>query len=342
MVRRFGILAVVSILASLMSFASSAPQVKTKSGTVEGKEEGSVRAFLGIPYAQPAAGELRWKAPVPVAKWSGVKKTTDFGPHCMQGRVYDDMKFRDSGGSEDCLTLNVWAPSNPPSKKLPVMVWIYGGGFVAGTTSEARQDGTHLAQQGVIVVSMNYRLGVFGFMVHPELAKESGRNSAGNYGLLDQLEALKWVHDNIGAFGGDPGNVTIFGESAGSFSVSAQMASPLAKGLFQKAIGESGALLGASLPAATLAKTEANGVEFAKSLGASSLAEMRAKSAADVLAAATKPGGGIRFSANIDGYFIPQSPLEIYASGKQAPVPLLAGWNADEQGPGGLFGRDPQ
>ena len=231
-------LALCLVLAMPMALlaAASAPQVKTQLGTVEGKDDGTVRAFLGIPYAAPPAGDLRWKPPVPAAKWEGVHKATEFGQHCMQGRVFDDMVFHDPGGSEDCLSLNVWAPAKPASAKLPVMVWIYGGGFVAGTTSEARQDGSDLAQQGVVVVSMNYRLGIFGFFVHPELAKESGRNAAGNYGLLDQTAALRWVQDNIAAFGGDPGNVTIFGESAGSFSVSAQMASPLAKGLFQKAI----------------------------------------------------------------------------------------------------------
>src|SRR5579859_6659526 len=147
--------------------ASDAPQVKTASGIVEGKDDGAVRAFLGIPYAAPPVGDLRWKPPVAAAKWDGVRKATEFGSHCMQGRIYGDMNFRDPGGSEDCLTLNVWVPSKGSGAKLPVMVWIYGGGFVAGTTSEARQDGTHLAQQGVIVVSMNYRLGVFGFLVHP-------------------------------------------------------------------------------------------------------------------------------------------------------------------------------
>ena len=188
---------------------------------------------------------------------------------------------------------------------------------------------------------MNYRLGVFGFLSHPELTKESDRNASGNYGLMDQTAALEWVKRNIREFGGDAANVTIFGESAGSFSVSAQMASPMARGLFHKAIGESGALLGRSLPA-TLARSEANGVEFMKALAATTLGEMRAKPATDVLAVATKLGPGIRFSSNIDGYFIPESPLDIYAHGKQAPVPLLAGWNMDEQGPGGIFGKESQ
>jgi para-nitrobenzyl esterase len=332
---RFVRVLLVSLISCAMPavlFALSAPQAKTHSGTVEGKEAGSVHAFLGIPYAMPPVGDLRWKPPVPVAKWSGVKKATDFGSHCMQGPVYGDMVFRDPGGSEDCLTLNVWVPANS-SKKLPVMVWIYGGGFVAGTTSEGRQDGAHLAQQGVIVVSMNYRLGVFGFFVHPELAKESGHNSAGNYGLLDQLEALKWVHNNIAAFGGDPENVTIFGESAGSFSVSAQMASPLAKGLFQKAIGESGAAFhSGGLSFDSLAEREEKDAKLmSEKLGAKTLAELRAVPADKLLETFAPPKSrGFDFGPDIDGYFLPETVPAIFAAGKQNDVPLLAGWNHDE------------
>ncbi|HYM76212.1 MAG TPA: carboxylesterase/lipase family protein [Candidatus Dormibacteraeota bacterium] len=324
----------IALATSLLSFAaSSTPQVKTHSGVVEGKVDGSVHAFLGIPYAAPPVGDLRWKPPVPAAKWSGVKKATDFGPHCLQGKVFGDMVFHDPGGSEDCLSLNVWVPAKHADVKLPVMVWIYGGGFVAGTTSEARQDGTHLAQQGVIVVSMNYRLGVFGFLVHTELAKESGRNSAGNYGLLDQLLALQWVHDNIAAFGGDPGNVTIFGESAGSFSVSAQMASPLAKGLFQRAIGESGAAFsrsGLSFDAMT-ARAEKDTKLVSEKLGVSTLAGLRAVPAEKLLETFGKPGPeGFAFGPDIDGYFLPESVPAIFAAGKQNDVTLLAGWNHDE------------
>jgi para-nitrobenzyl esterase len=312
--------------------ASSAPRVKTHSGEVEGKVEGSVHAFLGIPYAAPPVGDRRWKAPVPAAKWNGLRQATDFGPHCMQGPVYGDMKFRDPGGSEDCLTLNVWVPASHAGK-LPVMVWIYGGGFVAGTTSEARQDGTNLAKHGVIVVSMNYRLGVFGFFVHPELAKESGHNSAGNYGLLDQLLALKWVHENIAAFGGDPENVTIFGESAGSFSVSAQMASPLAKGLFQKAIGESGAAFySGGLRFEPAAVREEKDVKLvSEKLGVSTLAELRAIPAQKLLEEFAPPKSrGFDFGPDIDGYFLPESAAAIFAAGKQNDVALLAGWNHDE------------
>ena len=313
--------------------ATTAPQVKTDSGMVEGKEDGAVRAFLGIPYAAPPVGDLRWKPPLPAARWSGVRKATDFGAHCMQGKVYGDMNFRDAGGSEDCLTLNVWIPAKPSGAKLPVMVWIYGGGFAAGTTSEARQDGTNLAQQGVVVVSMNYRLGIFGFFVHPELAKESGKNAAGNYGLLDQTAALRWVHDNIAAFGGDPSNVTIFGESAGSFSVSAQMASPLAKGLFQKAIGESGgAFYSGGLSFEPRSVREEKDVKtVSEKLGVSTLAELRAIPAQKLLDAFAPPQSpGFDFGPDVDGYFLPESVPAIFAAGKQNDVPLLAGWNRDE------------
>jgi para-nitrobenzyl esterase len=320
------------LVVSAAALAQSSPQVKTAAGTVEGKDDGTVRSFLGIPYAAPPVGDMRWKAPVPAAKWDGVRKATEFGSHCLQGNVYGDMVFRDAGGSEDCLSLNIWIPSKASSKKLPVMVWIYGGGFVSGSTSESRQDGSHLAQKGVIVVSMNYRVGVFGFMVHPELAKESGRNSSGNYGLLDQLLALHWVHDNIAAFGGDPGNVTIFGESAGSFSVSSQMASPLAKGLFQKAIGESGAAFSKSgLQYEALAIREEKDTNKVKEkLGVSTLAELRALPAQKFLDTFGAGPEAFDFGPNIDGYFLPESVDSIFAAGKQNDVSLLAGWNHDE------------
>ena len=330
--RCLGVCAVLAAPLALFAGASG-PQVKTASGTVEGKDEGAVRAFLGIPYAAPPVGNLRWKPPAAAASWTGVRKATEFGNHCMQGKVYGDMNFRDPGGREDCLFLNVWVPTKPSGAKLPVMVWIYGGGFAAGSTSEARQDGAHLAQQGVIVVSMNYRLGVFGFFVHPELAKESGHNAAGNYGLLDQTAALRWVHDNIAAFGGDPGNVTIFGESAGSFSVSAQMASPLAKGLFQKAIGESGgAFFSGGLAFEPLAAREEKDVKLVGAkLGVSTLAELRAIPAQKLLDPFAPPQAeGFDFDPDVDGYFLPEPVPAIFAAAKQNDVPLLAGWNHDE------------
>jgi len=332
-VRRFLVALTMLALPALLFAESSAPRVKTASGKVEGKQEGPVHLFLGIPYAAPPVGDLRWKPPAPVAKWSGMRQATEFGAHCMQGKVFDDMNFRDAGGSEDCLTLNVWVPTKPSRAKLPVMVWIYGGGFVAGTTSEPRQDGTHLAQQGVVVVSMNYRLGIFGFFVHPELAKESGRNSAGNYGLLDQVAALHWVHDNIAAFGGDPANVTIFGESAGSFSVSAQMASPLAKGLFHKAIGESGGAFysgGLSFEPRSV-REEKDVLAVSTKLGVSRLAELRALPAQKMLDAFAPPQSqDFDFGPDVDGYFLPEPVPAIFAAGQQNDVPMLAGWNHDE------------
>jgi para-nitrobenzyl esterase len=332
-VRRLLVVLTILALPAALWAESFAPRVQTASGKVEGKEEGPVRVFLGIPYAAPPVGDLRWKPPAPVTKWSGVRQATAFGAHCMQGKVFGDMNFRDAGGSEDCLTLNVWVPTKPSGAKLPVMVWIYGGGFVAGTTSEPRQDGTHLAQQGGLVVSMNYRLGIFGFLVHPELAKESGRNAAGNYGLLDQVAALHWVHDNIAAFGGDPANVTIFGESAGSFSVSAQMASPLAKGLFQRAIGESGGAFYSSglLLEPRSVREEKDVKAVSAKLGVSKLAELRALPAQKMLDAFAPPQSqGFDFGPDVDGYFLPEPVLAIFAAGKQNDVPMLAGWNHDE------------
>ncbi len=304
--------------------------VKTKSGKVMGKADGTVRAFLGIPYAQPPVGALRWKPPMAAAKWKGVRPATEFGSHCMQLAVYKDMVFRDPGISEDCLTLNVWTPANDAKAKLPVMVWIFGGGFAGGGSSEPRQDGTNLAKNGVVVVSMNYRLGVFGFFAHPDLTAESPNKASGNCGLMDQTAALKWVHDNIAAFGGDPAKVTVFGESAGSFSVSSQMASPLAKGLFVRAIGESGgAFASAGLPYKSLAEVEAQDADFAKTvLSATTVAQLRAMPAQQLLEA--KPPQGVRFGPDVDGYFLPESVPAIFAAKKQNDVALLAGWNRDE------------
>jgi para-nitrobenzyl esterase len=336
-------IALVVLVVALGVSARAAGQVRTDTGSVEGtaSADGKVRIFKGIPFAAPPVGDLRWKAPQPAPHWTGVKKATEFGARCMQGNIFGDMAFRDSGPSEDCLYLNVWTPATSANAHLPVMVWIFGGGFAAGSTSEGRQDGAVLAKKGVVVVSMNYRLGIFGFFSHPELDRESGRNASGNYGLLDQVAALQWVRQNIAAFGGDPGNVTIFGESAGSFSVSALMASPLSKDLFQRAIGESGSFLGRGLTTKTLAESEADDGKFADSIGAGSLAALRAKPASDLLAAAMKQKD-IRFWPNIDGYFFPQDPHAIYASGEQSHVPLLAGWNRDEGNYRGFFQKaDP-
>jgi para-nitrobenzyl esterase len=313
-------------------------QVKTKLGKVEGRMDGDVKAFLGIPFAAPPVGPLRWKPPMPAEKWSGVKQTTGFGYRCMQPAIYHDMMFRDAGMSEDCLTLNVWTPAKDAKAKLPVMVWIYGGGFVAGSTSERRQDGAALTKNGVIVVSMNYRMNIFGFFANEELAKESGKNAAGNYGLMDQTAALQWVKDNIEAFGGDPNNVTIFGQSAGSSSVSSQMASPMAKGLIRRAIGESGASLWgtAGVSDKPLSAVAPKNDAFAQSvLGATTLAQLRAIPASELLEDLMKKdsnGVAAHFGPIVDGLFLPESPAAIFAAGKQNDVPLLAGWVLDERG----------
>lgn len=322
---------VLFIAACLFSSSAIAQTVITDAGRVEGtvSADAKVHVFKGIPFAAPPMGALRWKAPEPVAPWEGIRKATEFGPRCMQARVYSDMVFRDSGPSEDCLYLNVWTPSVSSRARLPVMVWIYGGGFEAGSASEPRQDGEDLAKKGVVVVSFNYRLGVFGFFCHPELTKESSHNASGNYGLLDQVAALQWVQRNVLDFGGDPENVTIFGESAGSFSVSALMASPLATGLFQRAIGESGAFFGDTLRQQPLALAEAADRKFAESEGWHSLDALRAQPADVLLAAAGKPGT-TTFKPCVDGYFLPDYVRSIFESGRQSQVPLLAGWNADE------------
>jgi para-nitrobenzyl esterase len=316
-------------------------RVHVANGVLEGviSADDKVRTFKGVPYAAPPVGPLRWKEPRPAAAWEGVRRASEYGARCMQGSIYADMIFRDSGPSEDCLYLNLWMPAHPAAARLPVMVWIYGGGFAAGSTSEPRQDGGNLSKQGVLVVSMNYRLGIFGFFSHPELTKESGHDASGNYGLLDQLAALRWVHDNIAAFGGDPGNVTIFGESAGSSSVSALVASPLAKGLFQRAIGESGSVFNLSRELRSRAASEEADVHFAQNaFGASSLEALRSKPAADVLSAALEHKDA-RFSMIVDGYVLPESPYAIYSAGKQSHVPLLAGFNADEGSSRSIFGE---
>ncbi len=323
--------AVLLLATAVPGRASDADRVKTANGVVEGAglQKSGVRIFKGIPFAAPPVGELRWKAPQPVRSWEGVRPAVQFGPRCMQLPIFGDMNFRSSGMSEDCLYLNVWTPARSAEERLPVLVYFYGGGFQAGDGSEPRYDGESIASKGIVAVTLNYRLGVFGFLAHPELTKESPHHASGNYAFLDQHAALLWVRDNIAAFGGDPRKVTIGGESAGSASVSAQMASPLSRDLIAGAIGESGAIMGKTLSARPLAETEADGVQFAKQVGAASLAELRAIPAAQLLEAVGK-GGQFRFSTNLDGYFLPKLPEVVFEAGEQAKVPLLAGWNSEE------------
>ena len=305
--------------------------VKTDEGKVHGKfiNNGVVRAFQGIPYAAPPVGDLRWKAPRPAAKWKGELDATKYGHHCSQVHVFDDMVFQ-STESEDCLTLNVYGPANEKGKaKLPVMFWIHGGGYSGGGSSEPRHNGDFLPTKGVILVTINHRLGIFGFLATPELAAEQG-GSSGDYGLMDMVAALNWVKKNISSFGGDPGNVTIFGESAGSFAVSTLMAAPSAQGLFAKAIGESGgALSTGTLSMEPLSVAGPKNAEWVKSIGVNSLADLRALPTDKVLAAAGKQGA-VRFSPVIDGRFLTEPVLDTYLAGKQAHVPLLAGFNRDE------------
>nr|WP_243651122.1 carboxylesterase family protein [Hymenobacter gummosus] len=319
---------------------SAGSRVRVAAGTLEGRTSQGIRVFLGVPFAAPPVGARRWQPPQPVQPWAGVRPATAFAARPMQLPLFGDMNFRSPAGSEDCLYLNVWTPATAAQERRPVLVYFYGGGFQAGDASEPRYDGEAMARRGIVAVTVNYRLGVFGFLAHPELTRESGRNASGNYGLLDQQAALRWVQQNISAFGGDPQQVTIAGESAGSMSVSGQMASPGSKGLFQRAIGESGSLLGSSLGLTPLAAAEQAGATFAAGVGATSLDALRALPAEQLLAAAGKPGAP-RFGPILDGYFLPQAPPAIFAAGQQARVPLLLGWNSEEMNAGWLLGGQP-
>jgi para-nitrobenzyl esterase len=324
---------VVAVLVLGLSTAVHADSltVKTEQGKVHGKtiNEGKVKAFLGLPYAAPPVGDLRWKAPEPPAKWKGERDAAKFGAHCAQGPAFADMIFQDSGPSEDCLFLNVYAPADSTEKsKLPVMFWIHGGGYSSGASSEPRHNGDFLPTKGVVLVTINYRLGVFGFLATADLAKEAN-GAAGNYGLLDMVAALEWVKANIKKFGGDPDNVTIFGESAGSFAVSTLMASPAARGLFQKGIGESGAAFSDVLPTDTLEAREKKDGDWVTSLGAKSLKELRAMPTDKILDGVKSRGQG-GFPPVIDGKLLTEPVADTYAAGKQAHIPLLAGWNGDE------------
>jgi para-nitrobenzyl esterase len=318
------------------NITGTTPQIKTVNGTLQGAtEQSGVHSFKGIPYAQPPVGDLRWKEPQAPKNWAGVRPADKFGPQAMQRYMYSDMLFRSAGKSEDCLYLNVWTPAKTATEKLPVLVYIYGGGFNAGDGSEYRYDGESMATKGIVTVTLNYRLGIFGLMAHPELTKESPHHASGNYGLLDQHAAILWVKKNIAAFGGDPDKITIAGESAGSMSVCGQMASPLSKGLFVGAIGESGSFLG-NLSPVPLTEAEASGVKFAEKVKAASLADLR-KIPADSL---LKWSNGSRFPTTVDGYFLPESPQAIFATGKQMDIPLLAGWNSAEVDYHSFLGRD--
>lgn len=328
-------------MTGLAGQSSAADRVTIDSGTLESTTPpvNGVRSFKGIPFAAPPVGDLRWREPQPAVKWSGVRKADEFGPRCMQRTGPGaDYWFRGNAMSEDCLYLNVWTPAKSARERLPVLVYIYGGGFQNGDGSEPRYDGGNMASKGMVAVTVNYRLGIFGFFAHPELTKESPNRASGNYGFLDQAAALKWVQKNIAAFGGDPKRVTIAGESAGSISVSALMASPVSKNLINGAIGESGALI-STLPPRSLAETEKDGQQFAAAAGADSLKALRAFTA-EQIQEKLGTGPGMRFRPNLDGYFLPKTLKEIFEAGEQAKVPLLAGSNTEESGARGILGTN--
>ena len=297
----------------------------------------SIAVFKGIPFAAPPVGPARWRAPEPAAGWSGVRKADAFSPSCIQSVVSErkpwTYEFMTHGEiSEDCLYLNVWTPATSATARRPVLVYIYGGGNVEGSGAVPVYDGEGLASKGLVVVTFNYRVGVLGFFTHPELTNESSYHASGNYGLLDQIAAVKWVHDNIAAFGGDPSRITIAGQSAGASAVHNLTASPMAKGLFHRAIADSGSSVVAA-GGRTLKDQEADGVRFAEAKGAHSLAELRAISWKDIIAPITPaPTPALRFTIVTDGYALPMTEKDAFASGKQNDVPTITGLNADENG----------
>lgn len=319
----------------IVSKANFSAAVSTEGGLVSGVKIGEVTAYKGIPFAAPPVGDLRWKAPQPAKHWDGVRKCDAFSASPMQSKPVPFMVYTseflipDAPISEDCLYLNLWTNAKSKADKKPVFVWIYGGGFSSGGSACPIYDGEAMAKKGVIFVSINYRVGVFGFLAHPELTKESDGKASGNYGLLDQVAALEWVKRNIAAFGGDPNNVTIGGQSAGSMSVNCLVASPLAKGLFKGAIAESGSLLVKNpvLGSNTLAAAEQEGSKLAEKAGVKTMAEMRAMPAEKVM----KMFQG-RFAPLVDGYVLPESVADIFAADKQNHVSLIIGWNGDEFG----------
>ena len=282
-----------------------------------------VRTYKGLPYAAPPVWGLRWREPQPVMPWNGVHTADRFGPNCVQPKPFKDINPFVPAMSEDCLYLNVWTAAKA-RQALPVFFWIHGGGYEAGSGSEPRHDGVALAQKGVVVVTINYRLGVFGFLAHPELTAESPHRASGDYAFLDMLAALRWVQQNIAQFGGDPRRVTIAGKSAGSDAVSRLMASPLARGLFQRAIGESGAAFGTELET-TRAEAEADGLAFATAMGGDNLARLRQRTPSELLSLETATGMDWKFGPEVDGWFLPQPASTIFAAGQQNDVPLIAG-----------------
>ena len=311
----------------MFALSSASAQVRTDAGLVKGVTDGMLTVYRGIPFAAPPLGNLRWCEPQPVRSWRGVRKADTFAPACMQAGVSMPGETPPSV-SEDCLYLNVWAPTKPSKEALPVMVWIYGGGFTSGNASMPLYWGDRLARKGVIVVTLAYRVGPFGFLVHPELTRESRRHSSGNYAFMDQIAGLKWVHRNIGAFGGNPGRVAIAGQSAGGASVSVLMSSPLAKGLFQRVIVQSGGMFEPVqlAPTVLLANAEREGQDYLMSLGVRSIGALRDLPARSLL----KGSWGSVSHPIIEPYVLPDSPYNTFLARKQNRAAILVGSNADE------------
>jgi para-nitrobenzyl esterase len=308
-----------------------AVQTTVENGVIEGNYDtkSGIQTYFGVPFAKPPVGELRWKAPQPLEKWQGAKSTKQFGARPMQTVVFGDMNSRSNGVSEDCLYLNVWTPAKRNSKDLPVLVYFYGGGNVAGDASEPRYDGESMAKKGIVTVTCNYRLNIFGFFTHPELTAEAPYKASGNYGFLDQIAALQWVQKNIAAFGGDPKKVTIAGESAGSIGVSLLMSSPLSKSLIAGAIGESGAAIHPTMSPIPLAEGEKIGAEFSQKAGYSSIAHLRAASARDIYEIYNE-SKRFGFPVVIDNYALAKTLPQVFNAKEQAQIPLLLGWNSAE------------
>jgi para-nitrobenzyl esterase len=336
--RRALTLVAFAIVIAFTCFASAADDIiKVDGGRISGTTENGVRTFKGIPFAAPPVGDLRWKAPQPVVPWQGVKQCDTFGPECPQapypaGSMYASPPQKQS---EDCLYLNVWTTAKSGEKR-PVMVWIHGGALTRGSGANRTYNGAAFAKKGVVLVTINYRLGPFGYLAHPELTAESPQHSSGNYGVLDQIAALRWVQKNIAAFGGDTKNVTIFGESAGSWSVNTLVATPLAKGLFHRAIGESGGTFGGMAylkeDRPRMTSAEKVGAAFAKAAGADSIKALREVSAEKIVDLFNNDTEGKKFrtSPTVDGWVLPDEIRNIFAQGKQNDVPVIVGSNANE------------
>ena len=331
---------------AIAPFALSQIQTaKVTGGQLQGVVADGVASFKGIPFAAPPVGDLRWKSPAPAKAWAGIRKADAYASGCMQDPGMVKMMGASANVGEDCLYLNVWTAAKNAGEKRPVMVWIHGGAFVGGMTGTPMFDGTKFAQKGVVLVSVAYRLGVFGFMAHPELSSESGKGS-GTYGIQDMIAGLQWVKNNIAQFGGDPACVTIFGESAGGIAVGMLSAAPAAKGLFQRAISESGGSFappriadGAGMNVASLKLGESAGENFLKKLGAADIKAARALSAEQIQkAAGGGMGGGSSFWPVADGTVLPGDPYELYEKGRFNDTPILVGTNSNE---GGLFMRGP-